>query len=196
MIGKLVPTLGSRLGLAGAVRPFAGLSRSFARPAAPFVGAARLHTSRPALQAKPSVHNVEDLVRYKTEYVRPEAASVAPLKEAPALYARIHVHNWDMLVTPGDVIKLPVRMRDVEIGNTLRFSECSEIGSRSHTLSGGHLGKGRIDPSIFTIRGTVLEKSRVKRSVAERTRRRRRHVRHVVSNQCLTVIRIGEITLN
>lgn len=141
------------------------------------------------------VQKVEDVVAYRTAYTKPEPAAVQPLKEAPALYARIHIHNWDMMVTPGDIIKLPVRMRDVEVGSTLTFSECSEIGSRNHTLSGGLNGKGRIDPSLFRIKGVCLEKTRVKRAVKETTRRRRRHVKHVVSNNCLTVIRVSEVSL-
>lgn len=139
---------------------------------------------------------IEDVVAHRANYIKPDLKDLQPLKEAPELYARIHIHNWDMLVTPGDIIRLPVNMRDLKVGNILKFSECSEIGSRNHTLSGGEEGKGRIDPYVFSIKGVVLEKSRVKRAVTERTRRRRRHVRHVVSNNCLTVIRISEISLN
>lgn len=143
-----------------------------------------------------SAQKIEDVVAYRANYIKPVLKDLQPLKEAPELYARIHMHNWDMLVTPGDIIKLPINMRDVQVGNTLRFSECSEIGSRNHTLSGGEEGKGRIDPSAFNIKGVVLEKTRVKRAITERTRRRRRHVRHVVSNNCLTVIRVSDISLN
>lgn len=141
------------------------------------------------------VQSVEELVRFKPAYFKPEPQSLLPLKEATSLYARIHVHAWDMLVTKGDTIRLPVRLRGLNVGDTLSFTECSEIGSRNHTLSGGDDSTGRICPSVFEIRGVVLEKTRVKRHIKETTRRRRRHVKHAVSMQSLTVLRVTELAL-
>lgn len=138
-------------------------------------------TPRPMEPAK-----VHDIVSFKAKYA--QAKDLTPLKEARELYARIHIHNWTMLVTEGDIIKIPANMKDVKIGDTLKFDQVSEIGSRNYTLSGE-----RIDPSQFSIKGVVLEKSRVKRSVTEKTRRRRRHVRNVVANNSLTVIRISQV---
>lgn len=188
MFRLLRPVLQSNLRAAPVARTPLSFSHSALR---------NFHTSRLSLETQKSpVQSVEELVGYRNTYVKPEPKDVQPLKEAPEIYARIHVHNWSMQVTPGDIVKLPVRMRDVEVGNTLNFSEVSEIGSRNFTLSGGEKGKGRIDPSVFSIKGVCLEKSRVKRTVADKTRRRRRHVRHVVSNNCLTVIRVSEVKLN
>ncbi|GMM51950.1 mitochondrial 54S ribosomal protein YmL49 [Starmerella bacillaris] len=153
--------------------------------------------SSPEIDMSKLVTPTEELVRYKAEYLKPQPESLLPLKQATSLYARIHVHTWDMLVTVGDIIKLPVNMHDLQVGDTLSFNECSEIGSRHHQLSGGdNIKNGRIDPTVFTIKGVVLEKSRVKRHVKETTRRRRRHVRHAVSKQSLTVMRIASIAIN
>lgn len=131
---------------------------------------------------------VEDLVAFRPKYVKVE--DVTPLREATRLYARIHIHNWNLLVTEGDLIKLPVDLKDADIGDTLVFDQVSEIGSRNYTLSGE-----RIDPSHFSIKGVVIEKTREKRKITERTRARRRHVRHVVSNNRLTVIRVSELKI-
>lgn len=143
----------------------------------------------------PLVQNVKELVSFKPEYFKPEPKSLLPLKEATDLYARIHMHTWDMLVTKGDIVQVPARLKNLKVGDTLSFTECSEIGSRQYTLSGGDEKVGRICPSVFTIRGVVTGLSRVKRHIKLTTRRRRRHVKHAVSMQSLTVMRISEIAL-
>lgn len=114
-----------------------------------------------------------------------------PLKLGHALYATVHIHDRKFLVTAGDEILLPVRLRDAEVGDVLNFDKISTIGSRDHTLTGGPL----IDPSHFKIKGVVIEKTREQRRINERTQRRIRHVRHVVVKNCITVIRISEISL-
>lgn len=144
----------------------------------------------PKLDVRP--RKTEDLVRWRSGYLTPDPDSLRPLAEAKALYARLHVHNWNMLVTQGDLVKLPVNMKDVKVGDTISFNEVSEIGSRNHTLT----GSPRIDPNAFTLKGVVMEKTRVKRAIRHVTRRRRRHVKNVVSNNSLTVIRVSELGLN
>lgn len=114
---------------------------------------------------------------------------ITPLVEAPIIYATIHIHNRKFLVTEGDQITIPVRFKDAEVGDTLDFNEVSNLGSRDYTLT----GKSRIDPRLFSIKGVVIEKSRVKRKILEKTKRRRRHTRHFVIKNPLTVIRINEL---
>lgn len=115
-----------------------------------------------------------------------------PLKLGGALYATVHIHDRKFLVTEGDEIVIPVRLRDAAVGDVLEFSNVSTIGTREHTLTGAPA----IDPSIFSIKGVVIEKTREPRRVHERTQRRVRHVRHVVTKNCITVIRVSELKLN
>lgn len=115
-----------------------------------------------------------------------------PLKFGGALYATVHIHDRKFLVTEGDEIVLPVRMKDVKVGDVLNLHHVSTIGTREHTLT----GNPGIDPSIFKIRGVVTEKTRTTAQTHERTQRRVRHVRHVVSQNCVTVIRVSELKLN
>lgn len=124
------------------------------------------------------------------KYTKPQ--DITPLKEAPRLYATVHIHDRKFLVTEGDKIILPVKMREVKIGDILNFNQVSQIGSRDYTLKGGP----RIDQDVFTIKGRVIEKTREKREVVGQTKRRRRHVRHVVQKNSLTVIRISELKVN
>lgn len=127
---------------------------------------------------------------YETLKVSEE--ELLPLKFGGALYATVHIHDRKFLVTEGDEIVLPVRMKDVKVGDVLNLHHVSTIGTREHTLTGAPA----IDPSIFKIQGVVLEKTRTTAQTHERTQRRVRHVRHVVSQNCVTVIRISELKLN
>lgn len=130
------------------------------------------------------------LLGRKINYTKPR--DITPLKEASALYATIHIHDRKFLVTEGDKIILPVKMRDVKIGDILNFDQVSVIGSRDYTLTGGP----RIDRNVFSIKGTVIEKTREKREVEGKTKRRRRHVRNIVKKNALTVIRISDLKVN
>lgn len=125
-------------------------------------------------------------------YTKVAPADLEPLKLGHDLYATVHIHDRKFLVTEGDEILLPVRLRDAEVGDVLEFDKISTIGSRDHTLTGAPL----IDPSHFKIKGVVIEKTREKRRINERTQRRVRHVRHVIVKNCITSIRISEISLN
>lgn len=119
-------------------------------------------------------------------------ADLEPLKLAHSLYATVHIFDRKFLVTEGDEIVIPVRLRNANVGDVLNFDKVSVIGSRDHTLTGLPL----IDPTHFKIKGVVVEKTREKRRVNERTQRRIRHVRHVPVENCITVIRINELALN
>ncbi|CAN6674100.1 large ribosomal subunit protein bL21m [Trichomonascus vanleenenianus] len=132
----------------------------------------------------------EQMLKREYNYLKPE--DLTPLKEAPRLYATVHIHDRKFLVQEGDLVTLPVRMSDVQIGDVLNFDQVSSIGSRDYTLTGAP----RIDPSAFTIKGTVVEKTREKREVEGKTKPRRRHVRHIVKKNCLTAIRINQLEVN
>jgi large subunit ribosomal protein L21 len=140
--------------------------------------------------ASVAVHSSEQLVKRSVKYTKPR--DTTPLKEANSLFATIHLFNRKFLVTEGDTILIPVRVRDVEVGDVLNFDQVSTIGSRDYTLT----GSPRIDRDVFSIKGVVVEKTRVRREVTEKTKRRRRHVRHVVIKNPLTVIRISELKVN
>ncbi|ANB12879.1 mitochondrial 54S ribosomal protein YmL49 [Sugiyamaella lignohabitans] len=138
----------------------------------------------------PLVLSSEALVKRRFRYTKP--ADITPLKEASALYATIHMYDRKFLVTEGDNILLPVSLSEAKVGDVLNFDQVSVIGSRDYTLT----GNPRIDSNVFSIKGVVVESTRVKRSVFSKSKRRRRHVRHVVAKNALTVIRISELRVN
>lgn len=139
---------------------------------------------------QPHVLSSVELVKRHINYSKP--ADVKPLLEAPELYATIHIYDRKFLVTEGDKVLIPTEFKDLQVGDEINLSEVSTIGSRDHTLT----GNPRIDPSVFCIKGVVIEKTRTKREITEKTKRRRRHVRHVVSKNSVTAIRISELSVN
>lgn len=125
------------------------------------------------------------------KYTTVPSADLEPLKLAHSLYATIHIYDRKFLVTAGDEITLPVRLKDAEVGDELTFDKVSVLGSRDHTFTGIPL----VDPAHFNIKGVVVEKTREKRRINERTQRRIRHVRHVIVKNCITKIRITELSV-
>lgn len=178
-----------------------GVGRHTMRSGAPlrFFSAAmpRLQTAQaPSQESQAEILkklNVKDpaqLISWKSKYLKPE--DITPLKEAHELYATVHIYDRKFLVTEGDEVRIPVDFKSLEVGDVLNLKEVSTIGSRDHTLTGGP----RIDPSVFTIKAVVTEKTKVKHKVLEKTRRRRRHVKHVVVKPPLTVLRISQLSVN
>ncbi|KAH3670570.1 hypothetical protein OGAPHI_001085 [Ogataea philodendri] len=117
---------------------------------------------------------------------------LTPLKYEQDLYASLRVHNRPYLVTKGDEMILPFRLKHAQVGDVLNFNDVTTIGSRNYTF---HL-KEAIDPSIFTIKAVVVEKTKKPMYVKEITKRRDRHVRHVPVKHDYTVLRVSELKLN
>ncbi|CUS20729.1 LAQU0S01e13344g1_1 [Lachancea quebecensis] len=116
---------------------------------------------------------------------------VTPLKLSNELYAVIRIHNRPYLVTKGDKVTLPFKLKQAEVGDILNMNDVTTIGSRNYKVADSPL-----DPSLYTIKATVLEKTKRPMRVREVTKRRNRKVRHAVSKPDLTVLRISELSLN
>lgn len=132
----------------------------------------------------------------KLEAKSPEAKALSipdltPLKYEEKLYATIKIHEIPYLVTEGDVVILPFRMKHAEVGDELQFTDIVTLGSRDYTYN---VNEG-MDKSAVSIKGVVLEKTKSPMYVKEITKRRNRHVRHVQVKHDLTKIRISELKL-
>ncbi|TID21214.1 hypothetical protein CANINC_003494 [Pichia inconspicua] len=117
---------------------------------------------------------------------------LTPLKFEQNLYATIKVHNQPYLVTKGDLVNLPFKMRAAQVGDIINFTKIDTVGSRNYTL---HADDG-IDTSKVTVKGVVVEKTKKPMIVKEVTKRRDRHVKHVFSKHDLTIVRISELKIN
>ncbi|QPG76815.1 hypothetical protein FOA43_004209 [Brettanomyces nanus] len=116
---------------------------------------------------------------------------LTPLKYEGNIYATINIHNRPYLITEGDEIILPFRMKHADIGDVLEFTDITTLGSRNYTY---HMKKG-VDPSFASIKGVILEKTKSPMYIKEVTKRRNRHVRHVEVKHDLTKIRITQLKL-
>lgn len=114
-----------------------------------------------------------------------------PLKFEKDLYATIRIHNRPYLITEGDKIILPFRLKNAEVGDVLNFDDVTTIGSRNFTYS-----DTPIDSSLYSIKATVIEKTKKPMYTKEITKRRQRHVRHVNVKHDLTVLRVSELKLS
>ncbi|AMD19342.1 HBR441Cp [Eremothecium sinecaudum] len=116
---------------------------------------------------------------------------VTPLKLSNELYATFRIHNRPYLVTKGDKVYLPFNLKQGEIGDVLHLKDVTTIGSRNFKIVDEPL-----DPSLFTLTATIVEKTKLPYKVKEVTKRRNRRVRHAISKPCLTVLRISELKIN
>lgn len=114
-----------------------------------------------------------------------------PLKLSNELYAVFRIHNRPYLVTKGDKVTLPFKLKQAEVGDVLNLNDVTTIGSRNYKIVDNPL-----DPTLYTIKATVLEKTKRPMRIREVTKRRNRKVRHAVNKADLTVLRISELSLN
>ncbi|SCW00740.1 LAFE_0C10902g1_1 [Lachancea fermentati] len=114
-----------------------------------------------------------------------------PLKLSNELYAIFRIHNRPYLVTKGDKVYLPFKLKQAEVGDVLDLNDVTTIGSRNYKIVDYPL-----DHSLYTIKATILEKTKRPMKVREVTKRRNRKVRHAKSKADLTVLRISELKLN
>ncbi|KAI5965010.1 hypothetical protein KGF57_000803 [Candida theae] len=107
------------------------------------------------------------------------------------LYAIMRLYNMPYLVTKGDTIYLPYKMKNVKVGDVLNLNDVTTLGSTTHTLN----IKTGIDPSIYELRASVVEITRepLYQVVKKKPRCRRTKTTNVEPYQ--TVLRINELRL-
>lgn len=116
---------------------------------------------------------------------------LTPLKLSNELYAVFRIHNRPYLVTKGDKVILPFKLKQADVGDVLRLTDVTTIGSRNYKVVDYPL-----DESLYTIKATILEKTKRPMRIREVTKRRNRKVRHAKNKGDLTVLRISELKLN
>ncbi|GAV56010.1 hypothetical protein ZYGR_0AZ01820 [Zygosaccharomyces rouxii] len=120
-----------------------------------------------------------------------KAINITPLKYSNELYAVFRIHNRPYLVTLGDKVILPFKLKQADVGDVLNLNDVTTIGSRNYQLI-----DNPIDTKLFTLKATVLEKTKRAFQIREVTKRRNRRVRHAINKADLTVLRISELKVN
>jgi len=170
---------------------------SLIRPAVVVLGSHFSTTRRPLqeLEAEPNTAGVPlpPVPETAQKSTAPsETLRLLPLLRAqPKHYITIHIHAFPFLVTVGDKVTLPFRLKGVKIGQTLRLTHASLLGSRDYTLK----GHPYIDEQLFECRATVVEETAEPMRTKEKTKRRQRRVKKVKSKHVYTVLRIKELVL-
>ncbi|USP76990.1 hypothetical protein yc1106_04264 [Curvularia clavata] len=158
------------------------------------------HATKPATPIKASPHARSDIV---SKTLTPSIRTLLPLLQTqPAHYITVHLHGRPYLLTRGDTLRLPFQMPNVQPGDILRLNRATHIGSRDYTLKAPEAVKGTseqgkkvyyLDERLFTCRARVVGVESEPLRVEEKTKRRRRHVKHVKSKHHYTVLKISDL---
>ncbi|TGZ84288.1 hypothetical protein EX30DRAFT_338821 [Ascodesmis nigricans] len=111
------------------------------------------------------------------------------LRAQPQHYATIHIQGFPFLVTAGDQVTLPFRLKDVTVGDQLRITHVSVLGSRDYTLKGAPW----IDEKLFEVRATVIEETSEPMRIKKKKKQRTRRTKTVKSKHFYTVLRVSQI---
>ena len=117
------------------------------------------------------------------------AAQLPLLAAQPPHHAAVHVHAHPYLVTEGDVLRLPGRIRGVAPGDVLRLTRASMLGSRDWTLRGAPY----VDSRLFDCRAIVVGEEAEPMRIKEKTKQRNRRIKRVKSKHRYTEIVIREL---
>lgn len=107
------------------------------------------------------------------------------------LYAIFKIHNIPYMVTKGDTVILPYRMKNQKIGDVLDLNNVTTIGSRNFTYTNE---KG-IPKQIYELRATLAEITREPKYQVFKKRQRCRRLKTVDVEPYQTHLVISELKL-
>ncbi|CAK7271046.1 hypothetical protein SEPCBS119000_004397 [Sporothrix epigloea] len=118
----------------------------------------------------------------------------------PSIYATVHIHGRPYLVTPGDSLRLPFKMPNVQPGDELLLDRVGIVGNRNVTAvsSVSHSESDSFDVAHIpgaTVKAVVLGVETEPLRVMIKKKRRTRRKRSVRSKHHFTVLRIQELSL-
>ncbi|KAG0137627.1 ribosomal protein L21-like protein [Tuber indicum] len=117
---------------------------------------------------------------------------LAALKVQPSKYIMVKIQGFTFLVTPGDKVVLPFLLKDVRVGDTLRLTHATTLGSRDYTMKGNPY----IDERLFECRATLIEETAEPLRKKEKKKRRTRRTKTVKSKHRYSVLMIKELVIN
>ncbi|KAK9460180.1 mitochondrial 54S ribosomal protein bL21m [Lipomyces oligophaga] len=107
-------------------------------------------------------------------------------------YATFKMHTNRFLVTVGDIVSLPYRLKDVKVGDIIRLTQVESLGSRDFTLK----GTPYLEQDQVVVKARVVEHTKQPMSVKIKTKRRNRRVKHITSKHPYTVLVVSEVGYN
>ncbi|EGV64524.1 hypothetical protein PSN45_004837 [Yamadazyma tenuis] len=109
-----------------------------------------------------------------------------------SLYAILRLHNIPYLVTKGDKIILPTRMKGVKVGDQLTFNNVTTIGSPNFIFN----SENGVNPDLFEIKGSVVEITKEPYYEVYRKKQRCRRLKTIPVQNYQTILMINELKLN
>lgn len=107
------------------------------------------------------------------------------------MYAIFKIHNIPYLVSKGDKIYLPYKLKNVEVGDILKLNNVTTLGSPNYSYN----DKNGISEDKYVLKATIVEITRApSRELIKKTPRCRR-VKTVLISIFQTVLMITELKL-
>lgn len=107
------------------------------------------------------------------------------------LYAIFRLHNMPYLVTKGDKVYLPYRLKGADLGDELTLNDVTTLGSPSYTFN----DKAGISTRLFDLKATVTEVTREPVYYTVKKKQRCRRTKTYVNEPFQTVLTITELKL-
>lgn len=107
------------------------------------------------------------------------------------LYAVMKLHNIPYLVTKGDKIILPIKMKGVKVGDQLSISNVTTIGSPNFTFN----NETGIPSDLYNIKANVVEITKEPYYEVYRKKQRCRRLKTFPVQNYQTVLLINELNL-
>lgn len=107
------------------------------------------------------------------------------------LYAIFKLHNLPYLVTKGDKVYLPFKLKNSKVGDELDLNHVTTLGSPEYTFN----SDTGIDPSVFELKASIVEITREPLYQVYRTKQRCRRIKTFQVEPFQTVLMISELRL-
>ncbi|OMJ11033.1 Homocitrate dehydratase, mitochondrial [Smittium culicis] len=106
---------------------------------------------------------------------------------ATDLYATVNIKGRLFTVTKGDMVVMD-RMNDLSLGDVIKLTSITELGSLEHTLKGSPL----ISAQLADIEATVVEHPESSQMTIFKKKRRKGYQRTLFHKQRVTCLRISK----
>lgn len=107
------------------------------------------------------------------------------------LYAVLRLHNIPYLVTKGDKIILPTKMKGVQVGDQLDINKVTTLGTTNFTYN----DESGINNDLYTLKANVVEITREPYYEVYRKKQRCRRLKTFPVENFQTVLMIDELRL-
>lgn len=136
----------------------------------------------------------------QTAYLRNSAAKsfpdLTPLKMdsngSSELYAICKIHNMPYMVSKGDRLILPYKMKNLKVGDVLKLNNVTSIGSRNFTFN----DENGIPEQAFELTATLAEITREPKYQVYKKKQRCRRLKTVDVEPYQTHLVISELKVN